>query len=493
MGNIPLLAGSIVGGVILQFLLLAIYNIFFHPCRKFPGPKIAAATGIFYHYKCLKGEEAAWETEMHKRYGEVVRLAPDRLSFVTAGAWRDIAGPSVGKRLENRKDPTALPSNIRGMRSLASEYRTEVHRPRRRLYQNAFSDKALRKQEPLILGYVNLLVQVIKEAATKDSVSKVDIQKLLNCCTFDVMADLTFGEPLGLLEKSELSPWVAQIFGNVKNTSIKRLALEYPIIERLIKIMTPKSLTAAGLAHYDYSAQRVKKRLAKGIDIGKPDIWSLVMTKNEQGEMPEEIMMADATTFMIAGTETTASTLSALFYLCLTHPEQMQRLQAEVRTLREDELTLDTMQHLPFMSACIKESLRVHPVVPIPLFRKTPQGGNVIDGQWIPENTRVAVSQYAAYHHNTNFKNPDSFLPERWLPGTGYDADHKDAFNPFSIGPRNCIGQNLANHEMRIILAKLVWNFDFELCDESRSWIQQKVYMLWDKPPLIVKARNIRA
>lgn len=46
---------------------------------------------------------------------------------------------------------------------------------------------------------------------------------------------------------------------------------------------------------------------------------------------------------------------------------------------------------------------------------------------------------------------------------------------------------------MRIILAKLVWNFDFELCDESRSWIQQKVYILWDKPPLIVKARNIRA
>ncbi|EMD67451.1 hypothetical protein GGP41_007347 [Bipolaris sorokiniana] len=492
MGNILLLVGSIIGGVILQFLLLAIYNVFFHPCRKFPGPKIAAATGFFYHYKCLKGEEVAWETEMHKKYGEVVRLAPDRLSFVTAGAWRDIAGTSVGKRLENRKDLSAIPSNIKGIRSLASEHRSEVHRPRRRIYQNAFSDKALKKQEPLILGYVNLLVKVIKEAGTNDSISKVDIQKLLNCCTFDVMADLTFGEPLGLLEQSELSPWVAQIFGNIRIGSIKRVSLEYPIMEHLIKAITPKSLKAAAMTHYDYSALRVEKRLAKGVDIGKPDIWSLVMTKNEQNEIPKEIMMADAMTFMIAGTETTASTLSVLFYLCLTHPEQMQRLQAEVRALREDELTLDTLHHLPFMTACLKESLRVHPVVPIPIFRKTPQGGNAIDGQWIPENTRVAVSQFAAYHHSTNFKDADSFIPERWLPGTGYDSDHKDAFQPFSLGPRNCIGQNLANHEMRIILAKLLWNFDFELCEESRSWINQKVYLLWDKPPLIVKARYIR-
>lgn len=478
---------------------------------------------------------------MHKKYGEVVRLAPDRLSFVTAGAWRDIAGTSVGKRLENRKDLSAIPSNIKGIRSLASEHRSEVHRPRRRIYQNAFSDKALKKQEPLILGYVNLLVKVIKEAGTNDSISKVDIQKLLNCCTFDVMADLTFGEPLGLLEQSELSPWVAQIFGNIRIGSIKRVSLEYPIMEHLIKAITPKSLKAAAMTHYDYSALRVEKRLAKGVDIGKPDIWSLVMTKNEQNEIPKEIMMADAMTFMIAGTETTASTLSVLFYLCLTHPEQMQRLQAEVRALREDELTLDTLHHLPFMTACLKESLRVHPVVPIPIFRKTPQGGNAIDGQWIPENvskicgksetglfasvltyvtTKIRLaSQSLNSQPTTTAPTSKTQIPSFLSAGSlalATIATTKTLSNPsrldratvsgkskfsrksvktrmrggfFSLTP---IHYSLANHEMRIILAKLLWNFDFELCEESRSWINQKVYLLWDKPPLIVKARYIR-
>ena len=55
--------------------------------------------------------------------------------------------------------------------------------------------------------------------------------------------------------------------------------------------------------------------------------------------------------------------------------------------------------------------------------------------------TRVAVPHYAAYHSDLNFKDPNSFIPERWLPGTGYESDRKDVFNPFSVGPRNCIGQ----------------------------------------------------
>src|SRR5689334_22180183 len=83
-----------------------------------PGPKIAAATGLFFYTIMIRGEEVAWETEMHRKYGEVVRIGPDRLSFITPQAWKDNAGPGAGRRLENSKDSSTLGPDLHGVRIL---------------------------------------------------------------------------------------------------------------------------------------------------------------------------------------------------------------------------------------------------------------------------------------------------------------------------------------------------------------------------------------
>ncbi|KAF2999895.1 hypothetical protein E8E13_008449 [Curvularia kusanoi] len=443
----------------------------------------------------MQGEEVSWESKMHQKYGEVVRLGPDRLSYINPQAWKDIAGAGAGKRLENTKDATTLGPDLHGYRTLGSQRDTMAHRSQRRIYAPAFSDRALKLQEPLILGYVNALVRIVRNNATDTPAVGFDIIKLLNCTTFDVMAELAFGEPLGLLEQSELTPWVKVIFENVRKMSIGRLAREYKAFSWLVTFLTPKEVMKGAHMHYDYSYERVEKRLDRGVDIGKPDIWKLAMEKTDETgalKLSKRQMVAHAQGFMTAGSETTATLLSGLTFLLLKNPRNMQRLQEEVRALTKEELNLEKLAHLPFMDACIQEALRVYPPAPIAFFRTTPKGGNMICGKWIPGGIRVAVPHFAAYHHPTNFKDPESFIPERWLPGSGYDSDRKDALNPFSVGPRNCIGQNLANHEMRVILAHLTWHFDFELCPESLNWIDQEVHFLWDKSPLLVKARCIR-
>ncbi|KAF4967024.1 hypothetical protein F66182_17941 [Fusarium sp. NRRL 66182] len=113
--HIPVFIGFTLGVAILHFILTCFYNVYFHPLRKFPGPKLAAATGLVFFYKLIRGEEVTWETETHKKYGEIVRLGPDRLSYVTPQAWKDISGPGVGKRLENTKDPSTLGPDIHGV------------------------------------------------------------------------------------------------------------------------------------------------------------------------------------------------------------------------------------------------------------------------------------------------------------------------------------------------------------------------------------------
>jgi cytochrome P450 len=99
------------------------------------------------------------------------------------------------------------------------------------------------------------------------------------------------------------------------------------------------------------------------------------------------------------------------------------------------------------------------------------------------------ISQLAAYTYPPHFKNPLKFDPSRWLGNAEYDFDNKDVYQPFSVGPRNCVGKNLAWIKTKIILAKMLWNFDLELLDDNFEPQRQKMYILWQKPELLVRVK----
>ena len=103
------------------------------------------------------------------------------------------------------------------------------------------------------------------------------------------------------------------------------------------------------------------------------------------------------------------------------------------------------------------------------------------------------MHQWASYRSTINFHRPDEFLPERWLKDgpEEFANDNKAAFNPFSFGPRNCLGRNLAYHEARLLLTKTLWNFDIELVDPQSRWNDQKIFFLWDKPALMVNLKPV--
>lgn len=95
-------------------------------------------------------------------------------------------------------------------------------------------------------------------------------------------------------------------------------------------------------------------------------------------------------------------------------------------------------------------------------------------------------------HSSRNYHDPNSFHPERWLPldaTSPFINDDRAASQPFFIGPRNCIGRNLAYNKMRIILARVLWNFDLELCEESYKWTDQKLWVLYSDKPLMCRLK----
>lgn len=91
------------------------------------------------------------------------------------------------------------------------------------------------------------------------------------------------------------------------------------------------------------------------------------------------------------------------------------------------------------------------------------------------------------YHNDEHFKDPFVYHPERWLGDPAFAGDHRDAFQPFHLAPRDCLGRNLAYIEMRLVLARVLWKFDLRLAEDSADWMsRQRIYNAWDKGKLNV-------
>lgn len=110
------------------------------------------------------------------------------------------------------------------------------------------------------------------------------------------------------------------------------------------------------------------------------------------------------------------------------------------------------------------------------------------------DQTRVSIQAYTLNRRLDYFVSAPSFLPERWLPTVTSDpnspfaADRRQAIQPFSTGPRNCLGQHLAWAEMRLILSSLIWNFDMEVVPDKRlRWENLRTFLLVEKKPVVVK------
>ncbi|KAF2195342.1 cytochrome P450 monooxygenase-like protein [Zopfia rhizophila CBS 207.26] len=477
----------------------AIYNVYFHPLKHIPGPFFARASGIPYSRRLRNGKILPWIRQLHEQYGNVVRVTPTDVSFISGEtAWQDIYGFRTGKSKTGAylKDRTWFAQPVNGTYSVIAADEA-AHSRMRRNYAHAFSDKALREQEDLIQGLVNLLVHRLHEQV-QEGAPDVDIMRWYNYTTFDVIADLTFGEPLYCLRDKDYHPWVNMVYQSAKAVGILASRRKYPIIDYYDKVKNifadTKDAVEKRKEFFALSQQKVTERLEK--ESSRPDFMSYILKNQGSNEksLSRPEMDSNAVLFLVAGSETTATMLSGTTYLLLKHPAVYAKLVHEIRSKFDcqSEITIEEVNKLDYMIACLNEGLRYYPPVPTGFPRVVPKGGDNISGHFIPEGMSVYVSQHATNHSTRNYTDPDAYVPERWLGDPRYENDNRVSLQPFSFGPRNCLGKNLAYAEMRLIMAKVLWNFDLELVTKEEDWLDQRVFTLWEKPSLMVRLKPIQ-
>ncbi|KAL5115725.1 hypothetical protein ACEQ8H_006333 [Pleosporales sp. CAS-2024a] len=441
-----------------RFIIRGIRRVYFHPLSQFPGPKLRAFTRIPSHIEVWTGTKHHALAALHRKYGHVVRVNHDELSWTDPNAWKDIYGHGT------KGTPGTVPhkhwlrygQTVNGSPNLILA-RDADHNRQRKIFTPAFSDRALKEQEPLFLKYTRQLVSKLKETIEADPQKSVDLVRMYNFTTFDIMGDLTFGEPLHMLEAAEYDPWVSIIFSSIKIASRISIMSNYQAIWQAFKRLSPNASNKRRVEHFEHSVTRVTKRLKKGRESDGVDLWDLVLAQKEGKGLTRGEMDSNASLFMIAGTETTATLLSGLTYRLLTNPVCMQKLVQEIRAAFKsgEDMTLEALAALPYFAACVKEAFRLYPPVPLGLPRITPEDGSTVCGQYVPPKTVCMIPQAAMYTQPQNFRYPHHFLPER-----------------------------LAYHEIRLILASVLYSFDLELTSENDNWADQGTFILWEKKPL---------
>lgn len=234
------------------------------------------------------------------------------------------------------------------------------------------------------------------------------------------------------------------------------------------------------------ATQRAKEREAAGRTAKKDFFYYLLNAKDpETGQgLTMQELWGEANVLMIAGSDTTSTSLAATLFYLVRHPRAMEKLKNEVRTRFnnvEEIVSGPQLNELPYLKACIDEAMRLAPAVPAAIPREAMAGGAYVDGVYLPAGTDCGTPAYSIHRHPDYYREPLYYIPERWIEGAKCETSTgvswitsaaevdvaRRAFCPFSIGPRGCIGKGMALMEMRITLARMMFLFDITSGDRT--------------------------
>ena len=228
-----------------------------------------------------------------------------------------------------------------------------------------------------------------------------------------------------------------------------------------------------------YSKGQAMERTKLGLDVDRKDFfYHLLNAKDPEtgnGFSMDELW-GESNLLIIAGSDTTSTSMAATFFYLAHNPSTLQKLSHEIRTSFSDVEEIVSGPNLSactYLRACIDESMRMTPPVAGALPRHVLPGGISIAGHHIPAGVDVGVPHYAIHHNAEYFPRPFDFVPERWLSDPTANPLHDKlpeahaAFCPFSIGPRGCIGKGLAYVELTVTIARVLYLFDLRLAPGS--------------------------
>ncbi|KAG7286032.1 hypothetical protein NEMBOFW57_008331 [Staphylotrichum longicolle] len=476
-------------------------NRYHNGLNKYPGPFLASLTDWWRFMDVYKRRPELSHIALHKKYGPVVRLGPNTLSFSDPDSLKTIYGLNKGFI---KSDFYVVQQSVVKGHSLPSLFSTtdnDFHMQFRRCVNSAFAMSALVQYEPFVDNTTKLFLKQT-ERLFIDKPGTCDFTQWLQFYAFDVIGEITYSKRHGFIEKNEdvdgIVAYLTKLFLYVAPIGqiplLDRLFLKNPIYLKL----SEWGVLDATFPVAKFARARMAERLpelengepvlptSEKPTVKSPDLLSKFLAAREARPdfMSDTLVQTMAVSMAFAGSETTAISLSAVFYFLLKTPSALARLRKEIDdAAREGRfsdnetglVTWHESQTLPYLDMCVKEAFRLHPAPGLPMERIVPKGGLEIAGRRIGGGTIVGCSAWVLHRDERVFgEDVDAYRPERWeVQGEGDEARVK-AMNgqmlQFGMGSRTCIGKNISLLEIYKLVPSMLRRFEIRFDDPNSEW-----------------------
>ncbi|KAF3024104.1 hypothetical protein E8E14_002621 [Neopestalotiopsis sp. 37M] len=427
------------------------YTVLSSPMAKLPGDWITKFTDIPFRYNTVKGRRPKWVQSLHEKYGPIVRISPTEASFQDVNTTREMY------RVKGEYLKGAFYDKLaNGQVSVFTTRDTGIHKRQRRLLSSEMSESSLQKHLPVVETKVRLAIQRMQEEMQQRNTTDV-FHWFLSMAT-DVIGELSFGRSFDMLETGGKSDYIKNLqdvarVGGILSTFPMLVKLTRFVPIPFISEATEKRRRIRGYA--DESIQRHQRIVEEQGDDAKPTLLSKLYNLAGTEKLTFAEVSDNASAYIIAGSDTTANTLTYLVWLVCRHPDIKARLLAELAAL-PDGFAYDDVKTLPYMNQVIEESLRMYPAAPSGLPRVVPAGGAQLSGHYLPAGAIVSAQAWSMHRAPDVFPEPHTFDPSRWANPT---KDMRDSFLAFGGGSRVCLGLHLARMELRLATARFFTTF----------------------------------
>ena len=439
-------------------------------------------------------------SKLHQKH-PVIRIGPNSLSYGDIRAIKDIYGHNT----PCTKDGSYVLMSGSHYH-LADVVDKHDHARKRKTLSSAYAIKNLEGWEHKVADKTRKLNKHLDECCTaplalgelpKVEDLNVDYRKWTNFFTLDAIADIGLSDSLGFLvrghdkvtgRKLDGSTYECQLRDSLYQTARKQSLLVwaydwYKLIDKVSNLVPFYGRMGKFSRDWDgVPVELAHKRLQRYRAGEKLDDFFQALMEDKNGQ-PNNLewgeIVAEVYIMMNAGSATTAIAMTNVLYQLLRNPEKMKKAMEEIDNALDDDedepedgvIAYDKVKHLPYIRACLDESLRLFPPTPHGLPRETPPDGTNILGDYIPGGVTVAMSAFVAHRSESVFPQADQYIPERFLGEEGKAL--QPYFLAFSAGARGCIGRNISYLEQTVVLASVLRRYDFAL--SSPNWELQRL------------------
>ncbi|TFK45941.1 cytochrome P450 [Heliocybe sulcata] len=441
-----------------------------HPLAQYSGPRPAKITKWWMAFWIARGNRHLKLRELHEIYGPWVRIGPNELSVNAPEAVKPIYGQIFRAPFYQGAPQDA--------NALVTTLNREEYSQRLIAWHKAFNSEMLHTYQEFAAARTDQLVQILKREGAGGK--RVSLSHWISLWAMDVMGDMAFsGGFETMVAGKDKEGWMEVLSIGVRFVGILG---QVPWMRDIVALLPQPGPI---VTFQKFASKKVKETKGNMIGTSK-DILGIIQEQSSGEPLlsPQEAT-ADASFMIVAGSDTIAQALIALFRYIIGNEDAQKRLCAELNELADGQAgnaDAPTLARLPYLDACVQEALRMVPPVPAGPPRYTGDRGYDILGRFIPPYTTLACPIFALHRDPMNFRNPDKFMPERWLPDSSIQPHIKEGFIPFSCGIGICIGKQVALQNMKVFTAILLHHFKLSLAkgfDLDKFDASYKEHNLW--------------